>query len=253
MDQKQKPEDITAEDERVISEYIRNLVKQAQSLGLSYDDWYVEFWDEPGTDGAKLYGAYAHIVRKADPKVHIYCNPTTTDIGKWYNEYVDISAPTYKAALEYPEADWLFCAPRFVRGYYRVATNSAKGERSPEVELYRRLAWNSICRGWNGWGFYSYYAPEGNPWSEFEQYSTGPDFQMVYPGPRGPVATRPSEALREGWEDYRLIELLKQLGLKSEVDAIIKAYQAGESMESLRLRVLRAADGKSRSVARKAE
>jgi len=72
-----------------------------------------------------------------------------------------------------------------------------------------------------------------------------PDYTMVYPGPRGPIPTRQSESLREGWEDYCLLSLLKERGRKVELAAILKAYAAGESPHALRLQALRAVAGKS--------
>ena len=42
------PAKLTAEDEAKIAELIHGHVKQAQELGLGYDDWYVELTDEPG-------------------------------------------------------------------------------------------------------------------------------------------------------------------------------------------------------------
>ena len=37
--------------------------------------------------------------------------------------------------------------------------------------------------------------------AEIVWFDSGIDYQMVYPGPRGPIPTRQSEALREGYED----------------------------------------------------
>ena len=58
---------------------------------------------------------------------------------------------------------------------------------------------------------------------------------------RGPVATRQSESVREGWEDYRLLTLLKQRGMNETVAAVLHGYAEGESLEVLRARALRAA------------
>jgi hypothetical protein len=158
---------------------------------------------------------------------------------------VDVSSPIYLLLRDRPKAGSLFAAPRLVRGFYTVSTQSAKSERSAQVELYRRLAWDAAARGWNGWGFYSYFAPRGNPWDDFDaEWYTGenlPDYLMVYPGPRGPVPTRQSEAVREGWEDFCLLTLLRQQGLEREVAELCAACEAGEPLTSLRERALRLA------------
>jgi hypothetical protein len=135
-----------------------------------------------------------------------------------------------------------------VRGFYTVSTQSAKSERAPQVELYRRQAWDAFATGWNGWGFYSYFAPRGNPWDDVDaDWYTGedmPDYEMVYPGPRGPIPTRQSEAVREGWEDYCLLTLLAQAGKLPEAQALRAARDAGEALPALRERALRLAAGK---------
>ena len=157
-------------------------------------------------------------------------------------QHVDVSVPLYLLLRDRPQTYALFDAPRLVRAYYTVATHHAKNERAEQVELYQRLAWDVFKRGWNAWGFCSYYAPRGNPWNDFDKswIEDRPDCLMVYPGPRGPVPTRPSEAVREGWEDYCLLTLLKERGLKAELEAILRAYAEGESVAKLRLRALRA-------------
>ena len=236
---------IGEKEAQAIRETTLRLVKRAQELGLRYDEWYIELWDEPGGDNLDLYGKVCEVIKATDPKVRIYCNPTTASPPEWYIKLIDVSVPFYTHGLEHPENRYIYGAPRWVNAYYRIATNSARGERAPYVELYRELAWNSIVRGWNGWGFFAYYRPEGDPWNDFDWVAangqTSPEFVMVYPGPRGPIPTRDSEALREGYEDYCLIELLRKRGMKREVDAIIKDFNRGVPMTELRLRALKAA------------
>jgi hypothetical protein len=253
-----KPEDLTDDDAKAIADHVAQLVKQAESFGLSYDDWSGELWDEPGAGNAASFGAIAALVRKANPKVRIYCNPSFwigggfaqdkvvfDALSPWYRQMVDVSVPYETLVFERPKSSELFDHPRSVRAFYRVATQSAKGEHAAQVELYSRLAWDAFSRGYNGWAFYSYFGPRGNPWDDFDQcLSTGEDmadYQMVYPGPRGPIPTRQSEALRQGWHDYQLLTLLKQQGKASVTDAIIKDYQDGTPLADLRRRALHAA------------
>jgi hypothetical protein len=252
------PDKLTTEDEAKIADLIHGHVKQARELGLGYDDWYIELTDEPGQANSRAFGALARLVRKADPKVRICCNPSfwtgngcapddtiSRSLGPWYRETVDVSAPIYLLLRDRPKSAPLFNAARFVRAYYTVSTQSAKGERAPQLELYQRLAWDAFKRGWNGWGFYSYYAPRGNPWSDFDaDWATGedmPDYLMVYPGPRGPIPTRQSEAVRQGWQDYCLLTLLRKQGKKAELASILIAYERGMALDKLRARALRAA------------
>lgn len=253
------PAALTPADEQTIAHHVRSLVAEAQALRLQYDDWFVELWDEPGAGNAAAFGALARLIRKADPAVNIYCNPcfwqgwgnggvaadevVAGALGGWYDECVDISCPLYLLLRDRPQAGKLFGGERWINSCYTVSSHHAKSEAAEHVSLYRRLAWDAFARGWTGWGFYSYYAPRGNPWNDFDAswVEDTVDYQVVYPGPRGPIPTRQSEALREGYEDYCLLSLLKELGLQGELDAILQAYAAGEDPAKLRLRALKAA------------
>ncbi|HJN18506.1 MAG TPA: hypothetical protein QGH10_23595 [Armatimonadota bacterium] len=250
------PDGLTDDDRAAITEHVLSLVADAEALGLDYDDWYAELWDEPGERNSELYGAMARVIREADPRARICCNPcfwegdgvldddaVSTVLESWYNETIDISVPLFLLLRDRPKCWDLFAASRSVRAFYTVSTQSAKGGASDQVELYRRQAWDAARRGWNGWGFYSYYAPRGNPWTDFDGswLEDRPDYQMVYPGPRGPIPTRPSEAVREGWEEYQLIELLRRQGKRKRVDDILADYESGKSMDELRTRALRVA------------
>ena len=253
------PDNLPAEDEQKIAEMIRGHVAKAAELGLSYDDWFVELTDEPGQKNSPAYGGLCRLIRKTDPKVRIYCNPcfwigngvlgddeVFESLGSWYRENVDVSVPLYLLLRDRPKSFELFDSKRFVRAFYNVSTQSAKSERAAQVELYRRQAWDAFARGWNGWGFYSYHAGRGDPWNDMDMdwYSKAdrPDYLMVYPGPRGPVPTRQSEAVREGWEDYRLLTLLRERG-HHEVDALVRDHLEGKPLTDLRLRALRLAAG----------
>jgi hypothetical protein len=223
-----------------IEDGTRRAVARAKELGLRYDEWYVEMWDEPVAEAMKAYEPVCKLIHKVDPNVRIYCNPMTADIGDWYNKEIAVSVPCFKGSrMDLPEWKRLFSAPRWINGFYVVATNSAKGERTYVLERYRRFAWESMIRGWNGWGWFAYYQPVGDPWNDFD--SECPDFLVAYPGPRGPIPTRHSEVAREGYEDYCLIDLLKQQGKKREVDSLMKAYKNGTPLTDLRLRALKAA------------
>lgn len=254
-----RPDQLTAADQRAVRDLVRGHVAQARALGLSYDDWYVELTDEPGQANAALFGAFARLVKRADPRVRIYCNPsfwvgwgndgvaaddpTFAALAPWYAACIDVSCPIFLLLERRPQCMGLFDAPRAVRAAYTVSTQSAKGERPPQVELYRDQAWDAFARGWNGWGFYSYYAPRGNPWDDLDRswFEDMPDYLMVYPGPRGPVPTRQSEAVREGWEDYCLLSLLRDQGRQQVISELLAGRARGESLETLHERALRAA------------
>ena len=217
---------------------IQQMVQTAQRLGLHYKDWSVELWDEPNPKNMPAWAAIAKLIREADPHVRIYMNPLfwtrqgdnrygfATDVSQvnvlkdWYNELVDISIPILGQvnAKEYPQAntDFYNHLPRDVRGYY-IHPNPG-----------RMLTWEAAIRDFNGWGFYAYYVPSKDAWNDFDSPAyAGFDYEIVYPGPNGFIPTIESESMRESWEDYCLLTLLKQQGKTQEAANILRMYKDG--------------------------
>jgi hypothetical protein len=97
----------------------------------------------------------------------------------------------------------------------------------------------------NGWGFYSYHAPRGDPWYDFEaEWCSGedrPDYLMAYPDPCRPIPPHPSEAVHEGSEDYCLLTLLKSHGKTPEINSLLTDRAAEKPLVELRFRALKAA------------
>jgi hypothetical protein len=224
-----KPEDVPKEEEAV-TKLIRGCVEEAQALGLDYPDWHIISADEPGANNIEVFGAFSRLIKKADPKVQIYCNPsfwmevnqsTLEDekvaplLAPWYNECIDISCPFMGILEKHPKVFELHNAPKAVRAFYTVNSIGCKQEKAEAVQQNRLFAWLAARLGWNGWAFFGYCQPRGNPWDDSDRdgawnFEDLPDYQVVFPGPSGPIPTRPAEALREGWEEHRLLQLLKE-------------------------------------------
>lgn len=247
------PDALDDEAREAISERIEDIVQRADALGLDYEDWYLEFWDEPGMRNARHYGMLAEFIKEeVDPNVQIFMNPlfwtggfviepdeVYPELTDWYSEYIDISVPIILLVEDESPLMDLFVTDRKVNAFYAVATHHARSESAERNEFYRMMAWKAMHHGMNGWGFYSYHRPRGNPWDD---HTARPDYQMVYPGPRGPIPTRASEALRQGWEEYRLLTLLREQGQGEEADELIAAFRKGSaSFDALRERALRLA------------
>ena len=257
-----KPDEVTDSQKQYLRNWITDNVENAKKLGLGYNEFCFELWDEPGKGSAVSYRTFAQLIKDIDPNANIYANPcfwagwakdgvhgddvVYEELAPWYTELIDVSVPLELLIQNpMPRSYALFDKPgRLVNAFYNVNAQHSKSER--QVPVYRRMAWEAFRRGWNGWAFYSYYAPRGNPWDDSDRAIHGenmPDYQVIYPGPRGPVPTRQTESVREGWEDYRLLTLLKQRGMQKQLDAIVAAYERGESFEALRSSALRAAAG----------
>lgn len=241
-----QPAQITAEDEKRIADHLRELVKQASQLGLRYDDWWVELWDEPQETNTATYEALARILRHTDPRVRIYMNPLfwrpghapddviVAHLAPWYNELIDVSVPIMTLVGDSRATRELWSAPRYVRAFY--IHPAARGGRA--------MGWKASDLGYNGWGYYCYYSPRGNPWDVRTWTELGYSYQMVFPGPQGPIAMPIYDEMRDGWEDYRLLAALRQRGREDIVQQLLNGYRNGKSLTELRIIGLRSVEAK---------
>lgn len=239
-----KPEALTIEDEQAIADHVHALVKKMQGMGLAYDDWFAELWDEPGRGNAAIFGALARLVKKADSHVRLYCNPCFWEepggfapqeriidsLQSFYNDRIDISVPhQYLVDPNNAATRELWNHPRAVRAFY---IHPPRG---------REMSWKAFELGYNGWAYFCYYWPQGDPWNVATWSQLDMSYQMVFPGPEGPVITPIYEAMREGWEDYRLLTLLKEQGKTGAVAALLQGWHDKVPFARLRLEALRAA------------
>jgi hypothetical protein len=218
-----KPADITTKDKEDIAKYFADLQEKAKRLKVDLNQIGLQFWDEPGERNASLYGYIASFIKTLNPNAKIYCNPCfwggaegyTKDkkihdlMISWYS-LVDVSVPIQALtnSERFPTIkNDLFGMKRKFNCFYYIYPS--KG---------RRLSWYAFKNNYNGWGYYSYFAPRDNPWNDMDGKEH--DYQVVYPGPYGPVKTIEYELLREGWDDYRLLTLMKELGLENKINSI---------------------------------
>lgn len=200
---------------------------QARALNLSHDDYAYELWDEPWAKSLVSFAALSKLIKEMYPDVRLLANPlfwgskgSSPDaehvrfLKGWYNETIDISIPVLPNlnAELFPQANAeYYDHPRFVRAMY---VHPCPG---------RLVSWEAFKRGYNGWGFYAYYRLRGDAWNDFD--TTEFDYQIVYPGPHGAIPTIESELMRESWDDYRLLTLLKQQGKGTLLQELIHRFE----------------------------
>ena len=241
-------DDITDKMREEITENVRKAVSEAERLGLDYDRWEAENADEPGVRNMGAFAEMCRLVKQIDEKVNIYANPsywlgwdknlvepderTYDSLQSWYGKYVDRSCPHVLNLTEHPKTYRLYTQPRKCNSFYDVLSQHAKCERREVIGRLRELAWIALKHNFNGWSFYAYYRPLGDPWNDLDEDL--PDYSVVYPGELGPVPTRASEILREALQDYRLMKLLQEIS-EETYNSVLQAYECGErDFESLR-------------------
>jgi hypothetical protein len=234
--------DITDEDRNEIINYINKLVEQAHVLNLAYDEWWVELWDEPQEKNAELFGVLAGIIHQVDPKINIYMNPlfwrpnhapvnvVLKHLDPYYRDLVDISVPVYTLVRDDMAFEKLWSTPRLVNALYL----------HPAERAGRRISWRAFELGFNGWGYYCYYSPRGNPWDirSWDHLSYG--YQMVFPGPQGPIVTPVYQTMLDGWEDFRLLTELRRQGKEQLVQELLAAFHDNQPFPELHQKALQA-------------
>lgn len=236
-------EGLSEEDAAHLRQHLRELIKETEALGLDRKRWFLELWDEPRARNVEGFAAVAKMVKEVEPSIRLYANPcfwidmekgfssdddVYSRLAPWYEKLVDISV--VQVGLEDPA--------RFPATYELFNRDSYEVRASYQhPHPHRRIIWKNFQRGWNGWGFYSYARPRGNPWNDFDAAEF--DYQYVYPGPNGPISTFDSETFRACWEDYRLLTLLKERGIDTApLLQEIPRCQSNEDFERLKEKAL---------------
>lgn len=208
-------------------------IEHAKKLGLDYDQWLIDFPDEPHERNIKGMGEAVKIIKKFYPQVRIYMNPSfwvgyrngavSSDevqcecLKDWYN-LIDMSVPLSLNFEERPNAMEYYTKKRQYNGQYTVIGQHISGDRTDLLRLPRANVWDSLARDMNLWGFYAYSALRFDCWNNvlcphIDKDCGMVNYQAVYPGKDAPVPTRAYEQMREGYEDYMIMEKLKEKDL----------------------------------------
>jgi len=200
-----------------IVDHVKAMVETYKQANVPYSQWCAELWDEPSDKNAELIKIAAKWVHDVDPKVRLYVNPSfprKIESFQKMSDVADIFVPFWSNWFNGKDWQKELSSKHQVNAMYAIF-GSCRSELNEElVGHYRILPWQAFKLGLNGWGFYSYYSPRGDPYTDYEASgkATEVDYQVVYPGPRAPVPSRQAEAFRDGWEDYRLLTYIREKG-----------------------------------------
>ena len=215
---------------------VHDVVQKARELGLQPEDYCVFLPDEPGRKNAALVGEMAQIIKRAEPSLQIYMNPCFWERGfppekaiydhliPYYNAVIDISCPIMNLVRSDNQLTKdLWTAKRRVNAQYI----------HPATRAGRKIAWSSFRNGLNGFGYYCYYSPQGNPWDirTWKQYDYR--YQMVFPLCDDVAVTPLYELMREAWEDYRLLTALRQSGKNELLQKLLESYDRAQDYEDI--------------------
>ncbi len=211
--------------EKAYQQWLKSWIDHCLEMGLSYQDFALYPIDEPGLHEGlvDLFIGFAKPIREVDAKVQIYADPvasaTLADLKKMA-PYVDIWCPNRGGYLLEKNADKL----TFIKSTNRVVWTyecDANAKHQSPLGYYRSQAWLVWWRGLTGIGFWSYCTSQFDPW-----YAPlgGKDYLLIYQG-NGVVTSKRWEAVRDGIEDYSMLQQLK--------DAVENAANKPELAEAI--------------------
>ena len=215
------------EDRRLIRERVEELRKQSKECGVSSERVVLEISDEPDLKRARMFGDVCRYLRKIAPDMSIYMNPCfwtgkgftpprdiVDSLKDYYNECVDVSVP-YRSLVEEAESrNSLWTSPRRVNAQYA----------HPAHRAGRSIAWSSFRYGLDGFGYWSYYSPTGNPWDIRTWKYWSYECQLAFPLENGVALTPVYEEMREAYEDWLLLSLLREKGRTEALNALLKEF-----------------------------
>jgi hypothetical protein len=213
---------------------IANWARNAGSLGVPYNQWVLEIWDEPQDGWAQIWARVARNVHGANPNIQITANPLGTatvegtlsviapDVQEWRPQALMFFGTTDKV-------QYMLNTGKPVHYYMNLGGPYPKDEKQAR-SWYRALGWKSARflnfidgtkGGFGLWAYSEYALDPGNPkpphtsdpWNDFDVTET--DVALVYPGPFGPIPSRNWEAFRRSSEDLQMLRILAWRGVPS--------------------------------------
>lgn len=198
-------------------EWLREWIAHLKNMGVTYDQYAFYPVDEPGLSKELVihFIANGKIIREADPKAQIYTDPVgraTMEDLKNMNPYVDIWCPNRVGYLLNEGQDKLEYLQSTGKTLWTYECMGNAKHLSP-IGYYRSQAWLVWHHGLTGMGFWSYCTSSADPW--FVPEGTF-DYLLVYQG-KGVVSSKRWEAIRDGVEDYSILnELSKAVNLSKD-------------------------------------
>ena len=201
--------------------YLKDLVTHLAGYGIGTDRFALYPIDEPGGNGWKAVNTvvqFGEIANEVNPEVMLYQDgggelPMFNAMSK----YLDVWCPTIDwVADKTPEMNVMRTTGKLLWSYNcSYASSRPIGPNIKNINLiyeFRTAALLAMRNGVTGIGYWCYNLGSENPWSRIKQ-----EYNLVYPGTTKSITSRRWEAVREGIEDYRILEAIKNY-LKSEVN-----------------------------------
>ena len=211
------------------------VVARAKELGLDPSRYAVDLPDEPGRRNAAIVGEMARAINEAEPGLLVYMNPCFWEggfppekamldcIAPYYNEFIDVSVPIRDLVRPTNTlTKELWTAKRAVNAQYI----------HPASRAGRSIAWASFECGLDGFAYYCYYSPCGNPWDIRTWGGLHYGYQMVFPLENDVAITPIYETMRDAAEDFRLLRALRDAGKEDALADLVPRWRKAKDAPS---------------------
>ncbi|NIA12951.1 MAG: PQQ-binding-like beta-propeller repeat protein [Nitrospiraceae bacterium] len=202
--------------QKAYNQSVRAWIRHLKKLGFGYDSFAFYPVDEPGVHEGKLVEVllkWAEAARQADPHIRMFANPGANLSLETYarmGEYIDLWSMGYLPKFPTELLDYMHSVGE--ECWHYTCSHDAK-HLSP-LGYYRGQAWLVWHFGHTGIGFWTYFNAGSDPWF---MPASGADYEMVYQGD-GVVVSKRWEAVRDGIEDYGMLDMLRKAADAAEAE-----------------------------------
>jgi len=225
-----------------------------KTLGLRYDEFCVQVWDEATNENVKYVVEGGKLLRKLDPEVRLVMDGAQSlDEVQQMAPYIDVWIPHLPHLRSAPGGGRLLAWYKQCGKPVWTYTCRINMKAQPPYEYHRLKPWFAADLGLDGVCYWAYNSWRGDPWNDFD----GPiaDCGVIYPGAGEPVDSRRWEASREGIEDWQILRLVQELAqglpteerrrieqdLQKRIRSVVAAPDAPDLAQSARLECIRLA------------
>ncbi len=191
-------------------EEVDQTVAGMKAMGLDYADWAWIISDEPNEKAVAAWVAAAKVIRDADPKVQIWCNPgevesSKPEVVKAMTPFIDIFCPYANHFGERLPEDYrvLVRATGKLKLVYTTPCFHEKAPGAPLELLGLAASAKKLGRdGFNCFALFNYYGYTASAWDEVN--APFPDQAVsIYPGAWGrAISSRNLEAVRQAVQEW---------------------------------------------------
>ena len=181
-----------------------------KTLGLTYDEFCVQVWDEATGTNVDYVVKGGKLLREIDPKVRLVMDGAQSlkEVRR-IDPVIDVWIPHLTALTNGKDHVALLRYYKQTGEPVYTYTCSTFMKALSPYGYHRLKPWQAAALGLDGVFYWAYNSWRGDPWNDFD----GPiaDCGVIYPGADRPIDSRRWEASREGIEDWQIIRLVQHL------------------------------------------